>query len=565
MGEKLRRSLYRGLALSLCGVAAGCAGSNGLLDMNQGAVDYRYANRNQGEDPARATQFDSEFVSRDPISARDDSVIRADDIIRINLKTLYTREFPESKLLGFFTGDFNLKKFQVESRGEIALVVNVTEGTPAVSSDATPQSVAGRVVFFSRDMREKNESNSSFIPVYGPIRWTGRPLTIDITMLEIDEEERSQTNTLLSTLADFGQAEGMSPNSLSLLNTLGKALVSNAAQDSIMMKYRAVLVPETDTARGVSLPVLREGDLVVLRRENGDEAVRWSELRYAHNLGILYSCVPNDTNYNLTREHVPACEKSENGRELVPQVNRNDTYLVMTVAKASLDGPPAATQSLDTFLQTYRNEITQASTGDDAALRQAANAAMRERHYISLKAEADTIRNYRQTIAVRRMAARKVVTAVQCNLAWRNEEQWDDKGERRTRYCGQNFKSNFLLEDGELANLLSMLELASQDPGATQILIDADTLTGREAVVPSAGASSTVPISDTPDGDAPVTTPARPVVVAANDWDQERIDRLQAARNTIIAGVAKQPDTAVQTDPIETQPVDTARAVVPAR
>ncbi|ENO89515.1 hypothetical protein [Thauera linaloolentis] len=68
-------------------------------------------------------------------------------------------------------------------KGEIAIIA--TDKGPEATVSPTDASNPGRVIFYSGDVEEGQMVNLSFGPGYGPVKWNGGPIVLDVTVLQI--------------------------------------------------------------------------------------------------------------------------------------------------------------------------------------------------------------------------------------------------------------------------------------------------------------------------------------------------------------------------------------------
>jgi hypothetical protein len=145
-----------------------------------------------------------------------------------------------------------------------------------------------RVVFYSNDVQSGQSLNFSNIPIplMGPSEYHGRPIGIQLIILELDDTSE-QMESLLTQLADLGKsAAGLDGPLGNALLSLGRSLISGSSDDTLF-RYTMVLDAQT-TAGSPSVPVLEPGRMVFFRREHRGDPVNWSELRLDDNDGRLY-------------------------------------------------------------------------------------------------------------------------------------------------------------------------------------------------------------------------------------------------------------------------------------
>lgn len=193
----------------------------------------------------------------------DDCIIKANESISIHLQRTFIKDFPD-----------------ITKRGEIAIVVKAFElkkGQDIEFDNNIEES--GRLVYFSDDVRKEQFLNFSYLPIYGPISYRGKPIVIQIYILELDETEDKKIKSLLSILAKAG-ATAYPPSSpiLSLLDDLGAALLTGDTDD-ILFRYSMVLYP-TGGFEQVPYPVLETGSYIFIRKEERSEPELWANIGY---------------------------------------------------------------------------------------------------------------------------------------------------------------------------------------------------------------------------------------------------------------------------------------------
>jgi hypothetical protein len=124
------------------------------------------------------------------------------------------------------------------------------------------------------------------MPVYGPIEYKGRPLGLDIKIIEIDAEDK-QAFAIFKTIAAFG-AKAYAPAApvLAVLEGIGASLVS-AGTDDTQWRYTMVLDPSGGFSGNI-YATLEAGDYVFIREEARQSTTPWDKLLYDHNTGRLW-------------------------------------------------------------------------------------------------------------------------------------------------------------------------------------------------------------------------------------------------------------------------------------
>ncbi len=227
----------------------------GCAQLHEGSIDHRWA---VPESNMPGWTLDHEFIS----AVANDRKIKPNDPISMTLETAFIHAFQE----GF--GEDGIV------RGEIVILANVRPfGNDPV--DYTNDAKNGaRVIYYSADVRPHENGKPgqflslSSLPIYGPTIYDGDSVLIELHMLELDGSESRSIKALLNGLAQVGGAiQPAGSPVLSLLNTLGQALLSGAQDDS-EFRYYATLHPNTKNNASTTRAYLQEGDLVIIKRGN---------------------------------------------------------------------------------------------------------------------------------------------------------------------------------------------------------------------------------------------------------------------------------------------------------
>jgi hypothetical protein len=260
-------------AISLLSLA-GCSTLPGsTLESYEGGGDHRFSN--PPKDPKSRWQADwaDKYQSLES-RAETPGKFQPGDTISIYLKSAVFKYITEGNLKRWWAKQ---SRNSGKLSGQVAIIVNVAQDGPLNPlTHPADASNPGRIVYYSGDVEEGQKINQSFGPVFGPVEWQGGPITLDITVLEIDDEENRQTSALLSSLAKLGTSAtvGASSSALALLNSLGAALVQSN-RDDVMGRYRLTLTPDIPST--ASLPLLREGDLIVIRQTDREYEFPWNK------------------------------------------------------------------------------------------------------------------------------------------------------------------------------------------------------------------------------------------------------------------------------------------------
>lgn len=178
------------------------------------------------------------------------------------------------------------------TRGEISIIANAGEYSKSKSLTMNPQDNKnnGRVIYYNDDVRESGQLiNAINIPIYGPQQYKGKNFFLELSMLELDNEENEETKALLKSLANIGgKAYPPSAPILAVLNTLGGALLSGN-QDDVEARFQMRFdVPATDNSpSNISRLALAEGYYAFVREENRDLNPDWENICVNEALGEL--------------------------------------------------------------------------------------------------------------------------------------------------------------------------------------------------------------------------------------------------------------------------------------
>ncbi len=221
------------------------------------------------------------------------SEIKNGETISVNLMQAYIKDGLEGKSLG--------ETFQKRgSNAEIVIIANVCEqGISGCSQKFGPQSdKKGRVVFFSNGVKAKQHLNFSYLPVYGPIKYHGNPLIVQLAIIEFDNLSQKEI-AMLQSLSDAGKkAYPPASSALSILDKLGKNILERS-HDDILFRYTMTLVPEGGDPSYHS-PTIAEGNYAFVRKDtvNGyQEKEIWSDLLFDSLQGrLVRECDEKDTN-----------------------------------------------------------------------------------------------------------------------------------------------------------------------------------------------------------------------------------------------------------------------------
>lgn len=209
--------------------------------------------------------------------------------------------------------------------GEVVVLANAFEFAPAeaTAEDAkqasfmfTPDPKRMKVVYYSDDVQDKQGLNFSNIPLKVETEYGGRPIGIQITVIELDRMG-TQLQGLLRTLADLGKQSNAIPGGQAgaLLAELGTSLMTGS-HDDMMFDYLFVLDPG-DVKPSVQHAAFEEGRYVLRRQDSRGADANWRNLKLDLNTGKVW--------------------KADNsGAFVMPFVD--ETYFTVNVIKHPKDG-----------------------------------------------------------------------------------------------------------------------------------------------------------------------------------------------------------------------------------
>jgi hypothetical protein len=258
--------------------AEDASGKDESYDNYDGQGDYRFVAVAPNSDLSKCQLLKGQSVysvTSDP----GDSLFATGDKLSVFLKTARFAYIPDPTFLWFGEA----------GKGQVAIIANVNQSFDQMASvNGKP---VGRVVYYASDLHQKQRINQSFFPVYGPVDYKDGALYLDMTVLELDHDEGDKLiPALLKTVASLGASElaATSPLVQGMLNAIGADVLSGAKSgDDIMAKYSLGVLQTHPKSGRVAVPVLKEGDLIIVRKSKRDEPIKWDELCYRHSIGKL--------------------------------------------------------------------------------------------------------------------------------------------------------------------------------------------------------------------------------------------------------------------------------------
>jgi hypothetical protein len=172
-----------------------------------------------------------------------------------------------SQFVGLSEG-FQYSLMGEKAKAEIVILANVKEYDGA--TDFSNNSVDdARVIYYSDGVRVKGQPlNFTSIPVYGPYKYNGGLISIQLYVLEQDAEESKQFSSVLNKLASLGSlAYPQNSDLLGVLNDLGDSLISSSSTDDKEFSHFLVLHP-SDGVENIQQATLQVGNFVIIKDDH---------------------------------------------------------------------------------------------------------------------------------------------------------------------------------------------------------------------------------------------------------------------------------------------------------
>jgi len=317
--------------------------------------------------PMLPARLDRKFVGKAAKS------IRADDVYSIRLDYGVIAEMNELPKI-------RLRKGNVFGQnGEIAVLVKAFEFSAekdkaesfldfnqkkSSGDDSEDDFSEARVVYFNPDVDNGQALNMSNIPILGPVKYTGRPVGLQIIVLELDRMSEP-VKSMLQNLAGLGRSYANAGPVTDALFDLGTSLVEGS-QDDIIFEYRMVMDNTNHTDEQVVSP-FEEGRLVFRRAQNRSNRLIWRNLRLDENTGALYTQTTCKSTSNcetlnkLQQSEVFGTKEVETSETARYRPYTSETYFVVNIINHGENGPEAFYEfesygSFQNDLQLYIDE-----------------------------------------------------------------------------------------------------------------------------------------------------------------------------------------------------------------
>jgi hypothetical protein len=188
--------------------------------------------------------------------------------------------------------------------GEVVVLANTFEfpasdGSSTDTKNSTRFTDLGelsqsKVVYYSPDVEAGQDLNFSNIPLQEPLEYHGRPVGIQIIVLELDRVSAG-VGALLKKLAGLGVVSNAVPGGkgAELLLSLGASLVSQN-NDDIIFEYRMVLDPAKSNSLEAGSAPFEAGRYVMIREDERLDNINWRNFYIDHNTGKLFKYTVNE-------------------------------------------------------------------------------------------------------------------------------------------------------------------------------------------------------------------------------------------------------------------------------
>lgn len=438
-------------SMIFCVLLSGCGGYiTKYGDKFEGLGGYKVQAAASGSDKV-AGEWGGRFVKN--VS----STFTPNDYVSVHLKSGYIYSFTEGYLKVKANQLASLVGRESPVRGQIAIVVNVIE---KVASEKSSTDGVGRVVYYSDDVYERQTLNDAFAPIYGPVRWGGNPLMVEVSIMELDQEDNEQLKQILDVVARVGtNIESLGSSRLiDGLNKVGAALIASNGDD-VMGRYRATFVPANATS-DYALPVLRHGDVIFTRQGDRTKPIDWSRYCYNEKEGLVQKLKKDMASNEICNDLVDS----------PPEF----TYLVMTIGKnlGTVDMTP------DLNFEQLQAQVK--DSGSVRAIKESvkvfSGAVAREMTFRRVAKSMNELSEPNVASVLKELEARVIAEALQCSYVSSFNKTLDDSQKKALQsLCGPDYASSSLTE-GEfgyfIKRLVVMGNCLTPDEVTDEFLVD---------------------------------------------------------------------------------------------
>jgi len=265
---------------------SGCNALLGDREYKSGIVDYRMVKKKGGKDSIIIKFFDFNYTE----DKKESPYFEDGDYIDIRLANImYNDSFDPS------WGEENKNKLI----NNIGVFVTINEIMP--TSDLNDTIYPDKTLVYMGNMYVKAKANQSFTPMY-LAKYHGGDLQLQIDVVEFDNKDKDSNRyvALLDDIVKLSQnaiSNGLIGKAVNVagkhylgmrdINKLGNSLLNSFSNnhDDLITTYKLNLI-SSKTVKHLNqhkLPYLKEGDIVFVRRVEGDknnEITKWKQFNF---------------------------------------------------------------------------------------------------------------------------------------------------------------------------------------------------------------------------------------------------------------------------------------------
>lgn len=245
-----------------------------------GLIDYGFVTPadltgERNNPPPRCVSLKAKFQQPD-----NSGQVAKDDIYEVVLKRIKLGSDIHTRLADAL--ETNMKIAVVAKGFQMASSPGAQDGF-----DYSPTSAnAGRVVYYSDDVRKEQALSFGQLIMFGPVQYNGNPVGVSLYVIKL-ANEGGKMGPLLSSLATLGKSVGGNVEVLGILETLGTRLLNG--QDVRYFRFDTMLGSQANSVPNLYGAYLTYGDYVLIRREDRSKPIQVSSYRYDPQTARLYS------------------------------------------------------------------------------------------------------------------------------------------------------------------------------------------------------------------------------------------------------------------------------------
>jgi hypothetical protein len=271
---------------SVCGGNFGA--SDGKMTGDKGSVDFTLTDPKTTITGTVTATLDARASKNvcEKLSAPQRPAVREGDIITVNLQQAYIDKVAPSvasRVLG-------------RDSVAAAIVAHVAELDANSDFDFSRGGLTrGRVVYYSPDVKSGQFLNLSRLPIYGPTEYKGKPLVVELYIVQLNVSDQKEIGSLLNSLAGLGSIS-YPPASpvLKVLEEVGSALLKKTDVADTQMRYSMTLAPNGSGISMLKDAGLEYANYVVSRlprdATDGKKSVSiWGDKYFSQKLGRVFA------------------------------------------------------------------------------------------------------------------------------------------------------------------------------------------------------------------------------------------------------------------------------------